>query len=324
MAKTIKFNLVCDDKPVRTIEDLQNNFSIEDVLAYYNNKLLHRWLEVRGYKTELDKVSKIESTSQIDIVKELIKIFDITCDNAKTEQTVFSLDYLEERKNLFSDYQKNNFEQKNVINDYLNKYQSLCKEILDNPDNVSLIKANIAEILANYKQIFALDYRKFFYDLFNSEGFLAIFCLLMKEDCRDYFLPKLIQTDDKESDVVEETFPNDDVDSDVVYETLDGPESMDKKEIYKKITSLLASTSLTEKLGSNLHKFAGVTDGYWKDLETSGKYMILKIESGDYVRSAGNNGGDLSKTDITDHFLILDGIDYKSNNASRELWYMEV
>ena len=25
MAKTIKFNLICDNTPVRTIEDLQNN-----------------------------------------------------------------------------------------------------------------------------------------------------------------------------------------------------------------------------------------------------------------------------------------------------------
>ena len=40
MAKTIKFNLICDDKPVRTIEDLQNNFSIEDVLEYYSNKFI--------------------------------------------------------------------------------------------------------------------------------------------------------------------------------------------------------------------------------------------------------------------------------------------
>ena len=52
MAKTIKFNLICDGKPVRSIEDLQNNFSIEDILDYYNNKLLHRWLEVRGYEKE--------------------------------------------------------------------------------------------------------------------------------------------------------------------------------------------------------------------------------------------------------------------------------
>ena len=59
MAKTIKFNLICDDKPVRTIEDLQENFSIEDVLKYYQNGLLLRWLEVRGYEAEYKKVSEI-------------------------------------------------------------------------------------------------------------------------------------------------------------------------------------------------------------------------------------------------------------------------
>lgn len=36
MAKTIKFNLICDGFPVRTLEDLQNHFSVEDVLTYYN------------------------------------------------------------------------------------------------------------------------------------------------------------------------------------------------------------------------------------------------------------------------------------------------
>lgn len=49
MAKTIKFNLILDDKPVRTIEDLRENFSIEDILELYNNGLLQSWLEVRGY-----------------------------------------------------------------------------------------------------------------------------------------------------------------------------------------------------------------------------------------------------------------------------------
>lgn len=77
MAKTIKFNLICDEKPIRTIEDLQNNFSIEDVLEYYNNKLLHRWLSVRGYAAELEKVSAITSQEPMEIIKELIRIFDI-------------------------------------------------------------------------------------------------------------------------------------------------------------------------------------------------------------------------------------------------------
>ena len=45
MAKTIKFNLICDGNPVRNLEDLQNNFSIEDVLNYYSNKLYYKLCE---------------------------------------------------------------------------------------------------------------------------------------------------------------------------------------------------------------------------------------------------------------------------------------
>ena len=85
MAKTIKFNLICDEKPVRTIEDLQSNFSIEDVLDYYNNKLLHRWLSVRGYNSELEAVSAIYCNDPIEIIKELIRIFVVYTDEKKGE-----------------------------------------------------------------------------------------------------------------------------------------------------------------------------------------------------------------------------------------------
>lgn len=51
--------------------------------------------------------------------------------------------------------------------------------------------------------------------------------------------------------------------------------------------------------------------------------MILKMENGNYVRSAGKNGGDLASGHVNEKFVILDGIDYKSNNASHVLLYME-
>ena len=70
MAKTIKFNLICDNTPVRTIEDLQNNFSIEDVLDYYRNGLLCRWLKVRGYEKELKKAGMSEKQTHDPIVNE--------------------------------------------------------------------------------------------------------------------------------------------------------------------------------------------------------------------------------------------------------------
>ena len=95
MAKTIKFNLICDDKPVRTIEDLQNNFSIEDVLVYYNNKLLHRWLDVRGYSDELEKISSITSEKTLEIIKELIIIFNVASNEKKIEEAVYMLEYLD-------------------------------------------------------------------------------------------------------------------------------------------------------------------------------------------------------------------------------------
>lgn len=52
--------------------------------------------------------------------------------------------------------------------------------------------------------------------------------------------------------------------------------------------------------------------------------MIISMESGDFVRSAGISGGDLGRDDILNKFVIVDGIDYKSNSSTHQLLYMEV
>lgn len=75
MAKTIKFNLILDNYPVRNIEGLQEHFSIEDMLKYFKNGLLLRWLDVRGYKTQYDAVAAInQSSDKKEIVMALVKI----------------------------------------------------------------------------------------------------------------------------------------------------------------------------------------------------------------------------------------------------------
>lgn len=95
--------------------------------------------------------------------------------------------------------------------------------------------------------------------------------------------------------------------------------------MYQCICSMVKKSDFYTGLGENLVTFAGITDGYWKDLEPKGKnYMIINMGSGDFVRSAGLSGGDLSSTDIENKFVIVDGIDYKSNSSSRQLLYMEV
>ena len=307
MAKTIKFNLICDDKPIRTIEDLQDNFSIEDVLKYYRNGLLKRWLEVRGYEDELKKILKIKCEDSLGIIKELIKIFDVSVDKKEIEEGVYVIEFLDEHKELYSLYEQNKFKVDSIISDYQAGYTQLVQGILDNPDDVARIKANIEEMASNYRWALDLNHRELFWAL-HEKSVLAVMCLLMNDKTRDYFLPvEIIGSGDNGEN------------------TYDIQDNSDKRNMYKAICELIADPDFADKLGDNLIKFAGVTEGYWKDLEPKGKeYMIISMGSGDFVRSAGLSGGDLSSTDIINAFVIVDGIDYKSNSASRQLLYMEV
>lgn len=305
MAKTIKFNLICDEKPVRTIEDLQNNFSIEDVLAYYDNKLLHRWLRVRSYDSELEAVSAITSKEPMEVIKELIRIFNVTVDRETVEESIYMLQYLNERKELCAIYERENYNTKHIIEDYEAGYLQLVDGILENPNDAAVIKANIAEIVSNYAWILELNHRKLF-NILQGKSILAIMCLLMNKNSRSYYLP------------VEYTNEDGTV-------TFDTEKDLDKNLMFNQICRMIKRSDFVTALGKNINTFAGMTDGYWKDLEPKGKkYMIVSMGDGDYVRSSGRSGGDLSSADILNKFVIVDGIDYKSNSETRQLLYMEV
>lgn len=306
MAKTIKFNLICDEKPIRTIEDLQENFSIEDILKYYKNGLLLRWLKVRGYNAEYRLVSSVEKKEDIDIIKELIRIFDVEADEKKIEEGVYILQFCEERQRYYEKYKEKQYKESMIINHYKERYKYLIKELINNSADIAKIKADITELMNNYRWAMNLSHREIFIKLCVKENFLAIMCLLMNEEARRYYLPIKIENDEGKTII----------DTDI---------NPDKKAMCSKIWQILRKTSFKEKLGENLRSFAGNTDGYWKDLESKGKkYMIIDMKYGNYVRSAGVQGGDLSSDDIENKFVILNGIDYKSNSSREELRYMEV
>ena len=48
------------------------------------------------------------------------------------------------------------------------------------------------------------------------------------------------------------------------------------------------------------------------------------MENGNFIRNANKNGEELNANAINKEFLILDGIDYKSNNADHALIYMVI
>lgn len=313
MAKTIKFNLICDGKPVRSIEDLQNNFSIEDILDYYNNKLLHRWLEVRGYEKELKGVNLIKGENVEHIIQELINIFNIELDAKKVKEKTYILKYLKERRELFALYSEEEFKVNHIIDDYQNNYQEIVKDIINNSNDISIIKANINEIIEKYYRIFELDYYRLFYE-FLYDAKMAIFVMLANDKTRKFYLPSNVNYQDGSVNLDIDTIWGDG-------ENIESKKAIMKKEVYEEIKKL----DFSKILSANIQSFSGMTDSYWKDIEVKGKnFMIFSIGKDDYVRAAGKNGGDLGYKDIKDKFVIIDGIDYKSNSSRSNILFMEV
>jgi len=64
MAKKIKFNLIVDNKPIRNLEELIENFNLDDISKLFENNTLHKWLDVRGYNEHLEKINKIKNLDQ--------------------------------------------------------------------------------------------------------------------------------------------------------------------------------------------------------------------------------------------------------------------
>lgn len=306
MAKTIKFNLILDNKPIRTIEDLRENFSIEDILELYHNGLLKRWLQVRGYLEFLEKVDSINEEDATKIIIELITIFEVETEIEKVREGIAILGHINERKEQFDEYNKLNFKTQMIINDYHSGYRELIDDIIENKDDVAKIKANIKEIEKNYIGLFDLNFYDLYFELINKAP-LAVFVILMSDKLRNYFIKELNEDNNYEDDEFTNTESHTD-------------------EIHRLIKEFVEdSWEFKEKLGEHLKIFKGNTEAYWKDIEPKEKrFMIINMELRNYVRGAGNFGEELSSDDINNNFVILNGIDYKSNNANQELLYMEV
>ena len=303
MAKTIKFNLICNGETVRTIEDLQNNFYVEDILDYYNNGLLHRWLGIRGYEDKLAAVNSISVTQPLEIIKELVEIFEIEADMEEIEKSVYILEYLDERKNSFEKYVDTNSNVRSVVDQYFEGYKKLMGDMARNPSDAPKLKAIIAEMVTDYSKLLLLYHRELFYRLKGAGHVLTIMCFLMNEKTRKLFLPG----------------DGEDLTKNLAAE--------DKAKMYADICRIVSASDFKELLGDNLKSasFSAMADENWIGVEPKGKkYMIISMETESHVRPAGDRDYDFESKDVKNKFLIVDGIDYKSNSSLRQLFYMEV
>lgn len=290
MAKTIKFNLIIDGNPIRTIKDLQESFSIEDVLEYYHSGILQKWLKVRGYEDYIKKVEAIKPNNSAII--ELIKIFAVELDEQRIKEDVYALEFMEKRKAELTKWALKGTKIENIIGDYNNSYDQLKEDILAHEEDMPYLKVVIRKLSTEYKYLFSLDYWKFFQDFKNTVP-LVIYAILMNSTLRNFFL--------NDGRIVKELKMN---------FTFEEQENKKVEELSQKIKVIA---------------FAGKTDGYWKDLvERDTKVMILTMPSSSLIASPIKMSEEISKKDVSGNFVILDGLLYKSKTADESIIYMEI
>lgn len=343
MAKQIKFNLKIDNVQIRNLEQLRDNFCIDDIIKYYREGLLQRWLLVRGYTKELELVNQINSDDDKIVITELIKIFGIETSDSEIRQAIHSMEYDEKMAEL----RKAILEDTNNIycqfDTYLETYYDLCCEIMDDPE-MPRIKAIVKKLVFEYAPILEIDIRNLFYDIKDFSP-VAVMVLLMNDYTRTLLIGNngvkannMFEVFDLQTKTwvtckefensywkedIEETINKTDGDNE------DEDQAADRKVIYDWIYQNILSKNLIEILGENVREINTATQGFFMDVEEKGKRcMILRIHEYSSVSVSAyrdtNPDNVYDDVAINNKYRILDGISYNSNNENNKMWYMEV
>ncbi len=193
MAK-IKFNLNFGGEQIRTLDDLRENFSIEDILDVFNNGMLVKWLDARNHKDELAKVKAIQATDAHGVLSELIHIFGVTSDESEIQESLSVLDYLDGRKRFWADIKAGKFDEtarqqgkERVLQKYHEGYNALVQDIVDHPDDLHYIYDRLDEIAGEHQELLRLNSSNLFY-YFVDKAPLAAFALFGDSATRPYYV----------------------------------------------------------------------------------------------------------------------------------------
>jgi hypothetical protein len=241
-------------------------------------------------------------------------------------------------------------------------YERLLAELLEKGDDYPFVKSAVSELFRNYLRLYRLDAVRFYYE-FVKEKPLVILALLVNEKMRPIIVRKLndVYRDldflNPRGDDIARVFENykksENKNFPWVMRVTNETENRELRQSKKKILMLSCTDNhsldgkivISSDLGENYYpydyvplanilrtsfpnyvkSFAGETEGYWKDLVSRGtKCLLIQMQDGNFVRNAGKNGEELKAEDVNGKFPILDGIDYKSNNAAHRLVYVEI
>ncbi|MBP5200503.1 MAG: hypothetical protein J6Z82_07625 [Schwartzia sp.] len=291
MAKTIKFNLVMDENAVRNMDGLRENFSIEDLLKYYKNGLLLRWLEVREYQKEAEQVKNLKAVDDKAIIRELAHIFKLEIEDSEIDKSTEILKFLEKERKMNAEYCKDAKDKENILRKYHEGYYSLLLKMMkDDKDNINALKADAVDLERNYKRLFELNSKWVYFKACKTMP-NVILSILSMDELRKYW--------DEDEAIIESL----------------------------KKYFLVDTSKYADILGGSLKTRNHDTRGSWKIITPSNKEVILlHIAKNAFVRNGDpeDDEEEYAAEDVNGKFLKFHGLQYKCASEKKTLFYMEV
>ncbi|MEM6765236.1 MAG: hypothetical protein AAF824_01330 [Bacteroidota bacterium] len=284
MAKTIKFNLLLEDKPVRDLEGVKENFNIHELLEYYENGLLVRWLKGRGFLDVLRKVESIDNSSEEKTISGLISAFGMELSQSTIKEAIYILQQMKHRRAKLQELRSQEFQISNIIEQYHQEFYQILQDLETNRENFPFIKTKISLLSSHYQELVKINIIRF-YLYFIDNAPLVIFATLMDKNLRDHFL-------------------NDPT-------------------ISNKLMGIVGNDYLNRLPFNFMASNAAHKQKYWRVIgKKDQEYMMIRMEDGNYVRNLERFDEALTYKEVNGMFPILKGVEYQSAYPEHKIIYL--
>lgn len=302
----LKFSLPIGNLHIHDLGELRANFKLDEVVALYQNKILHHWLVCNGYQAEADKVSALAADlSLTSLVKELLQIFEVKLSEEDVAVQTLKLEHNKTYRALLDDCQKQDFDQAAMAKAYKEQYLQLISHVKEHATSPAIIAADLQEITDHYYDLYSLDSKGFFCEVFEKAP-LAMLVALTNPKMRHFYM-------------CEEQAAKDNADLQHYAVSWRLPY------IKEQIDNVVKTP--TEDLLTVIRTYQGSTNRYWKNLEPKGtKCLILSAynSSGLTISDQGQHTNVLNGKQLQFNYMILDGLDFFSDNANCFVKYIAI
>jgi len=293
MAKEIKFNLIIDGQAVRDIEGLKNSFNLDDILKYFKNGILERWLKVRNLDLYLNRLKTIDKTKNIvEIAKNILQVFEM---KNIGDEVIYHIEFLKNRETDLDRISKTEIKTKSILENYHKRYKTLKENIDDSSNNLQYLKEAVNEIEREFYPLFKLEYTELL-NRYLKDNILMMVAILMNRKLRKYIL--------------------DNRDIRLKLSSIISIRDEMIKNVYSQYKSF---RGLEPKLKDSVIIYKGDSSQKWINLETE-DILILQSNAGTKLRDIYNSEKEISH--IYAKGLIMQGLEFQSFKETHFVAYI--